>query len=328
MNLQDRFGRTKRKLRISLTDRCNFRCHYCMPDNPTWLPRDELLTRDELLRVAGLFVRELGITHIRLTGGEPLLRKDLVAIVQGLNALRPQGLQRISLTTNGVLLPKMLPALIAAGLDNVNISIDAVDAARFHSLTGGDLQVVLAGIAAVQQHKLPLKLNAVVMRGENDDQIVPLTQWAVAQGIPLRFIEFMPLDGQGGWTNARVITRDDILAMLAPYYQATPLPRDNAPAAEYQLTAPGVGDYRLGIIPTVSEPFCARCDRVRLTSTGSIYNCLFATTGRDLRQALRDDVDDAHLLRLIQGEVWKKERGFAATKGYVERPLTMHALGG
>lgn len=328
MSLQDRFGRRKRKLRISLTDRCNFRCHYCMPDNPKWLPRDELLTRDELLRLATLFVRELGITHIRLTGGEPLLRKDIVEIVQGLNALRAHGLECISLTTNGVLLPKILPALIAAGLDNVNISIDALDADRFHTLTGGDLQAVLAGIAAAKQHQLPFKLNAVVMRGDNDDQIVPLTQWAVAQRMPLRFIEFMPLDGQGGWTNDRVITRDDILALLAPYYTATPLPRDNAPAAEYQLSAPDMPDYRLGIIPTVSEPFCERCDRVRLTSTGSVYNCLFAATGRDLRQALRDNVTDADLLRLIQGEVWKKAAGFAATKGYVERPLTMHAIGG
>ncbi|HUP91309.1 MAG TPA: GTP 3',8-cyclase MoaA [Solimonas sp.] len=325
--LADRHGRPKRKLRISLTDRCNFRCPYCMPEKPAWLPRERLLTRRELRRLLGLFVCELGITHLRLTGGEPLLRADLGEIVAEAQEFKALGLQRVSLTTNGVLLGRRAAELKAAGLDDLNVSLDALDPAAFAALSGGRSHPleVLDGIAAARAAGLPLKLNTVVMRGYNEDQVLPLVRHAYAERIPLRLIEFMPLDGGGRWNAQRVVGEAEILAALAPEFHAVPLPESDDPARHYLLN----GCYQLGVISTVSRPFCKRCDRLRLTAEGELYTCLFSARGHDLRTPLRSGASDAELLARIRTAVWNKPAGYAqGGGGYVERPISMHGLGG
>ncbi len=322
--LADSRGRIKRKLRLSLTDRCNLRCLYCMPEHPRWLPRSELLSRGEIFELVELFVRELGITELRLTGGEPLLRGDVIEIVRDLGKLRAHGLERIAMTSNGGLLPRLALPLRAAGLDDLNISLDAIEAEAFRRLTRGDIAPVLAGIAAAQDAGIPLKLNCVVVRDYNEDQVLPLAQWARAAGVPLRYIEFMPLDGRGGWSRDRVVTEAEILARLAPLGAARPLPRGADPAS-YYLLADG---YRYGVISTISKPFCTRCDRLRLDARGSLYTCLFSAQGHDLRGPLRGLDEAGALAALVRASVWNKPAGYAAQPGYVERPITMHHLGG
>ncbi len=321
--LQDRFGRVKRKLRLSLTDRCNFRCRYCMPEHPQWLPGRELMDREELLRLATLFV-DNGIEELRLTGGEPLLRKDVVACVAALSRLREHGLKRLSMTTNGTRLPALLDDLIEAGLDDLNISLDAVDEGRFQALTRRPLAPVLAGIEKARDSGLPVKLNAVLIQGYNDDQILPLTHWAKARDLPLRFIEYMPLDEPGRWREEQVVSEARILDTLAGHYRIEALPRGAAPATEYRLDE----RYSLGVISTVTRPFCADCDRLRLTANGHLYTCLFARQGHDLLTPLRGGESEAQLRRRIEQRVWHKDAGYAATPGPVDRPITMHGMGG
>lgn len=322
--LADARGRIKRKLRVSLTDRCNFRCHYCMPEHPHWLPKRDILRREELLRLVGLFVRELGVRELRLTGGEPLLRKDVVEIVAAFDALRADGLQRIAMTSNATRLEALAAPLRAAGLDDLNISIDAIDPQRFAALTQGDIAPVLAGIAAARRAGIPVKLNCVAIRDYNDEELLPLAHWAIAEDLPLRFIEFMPLDGRRGWSAARVVGEAEILDRLGRAFAIEPLPRTAEPARYYRLD----GRHRIGVISTVTNPFCSSCDRVRLSSTGGLYNCLFSAQALDLRAALRGGAGDAVLLDAIRGHVWHKEAGYAERPGYVERPITMHGLGG
>ncbi|WP_091530681.1 GTP 3',8-cyclase MoaA [Fontimonas thermophila] len=322
--LRDAHGRTKRKLRLSLTDRCNLRCVYCMPEHPRWLPRDELLRREELLQLAQVFVAELGIREIRLTGGEPLLRADVVEIVALLGRLRALGLERIAMTSNGVPLARHAVALRAAGLDDLNVSLDAVTPEAFRRLTGGELAPVLRGIDAARAAGLPVKINSVILRGHNEDEVLPLVRWAMAEGITLRFIEFMPLDGRGYWNDARVVREDSILERLRAHYTVHAEPPTDDPAHYYLLD----GRYRLGMISTISKPFCRRCDRVRLSATGMLYACLFAQTGADLRTPLRAGAGVDELRQLIRAHVWHKQAGYAERPGYVERPVTMHMLGG
>lgn len=324
--LVDQHGRRKRKLRLSVTDRCNLRCAYCMPENPSWLPRDQLLTIEELLRLTALFVTQLGITNVRLTGGEPTLRRGLPELIEGLQLLRPRGLQRVSMTSNATRLAELAPALKAAGLDDLNISIDARDPALFQKLTRGPIEPVLEGIAAARDAGLPFKLNAVVIRDYNDGEIESLAAWAFEQRVEMRFIEFMPLDNAQQWSRERVVTESEILQRLGTRFgKIEKLPRSSAsPATEYLLG----GEHRLGIITTVSDPFCSSCDRVRLTAVGELFACLFSARGSKLRDALRSGEPDAALLAMIRSGVWNKEAGFAAPRGYVERPITMHRLGG
>lgn len=322
--LQDSFGRSKQKLRISITDRCNMRCHYCMPEDPEWLPRNQILSFEELHRLAALFVRELGIRNIRVTGGEPLLRKGVTDFIDGLNDLREQGLERISLTSNAILLSRYAPALKAAGLDDVNISLDAMNPELFARMTKGELAPVLAGILAARDAGIPVKLNAVVIRDENEQEILPLTAWAHSHGLPLRFIEFMPLDGKGGWRPERVVPESEIIARLQEHYAVEPVPRTREPATYYRLD----DDYQIGVISTVSNPFCASCDRVRLTATGEIFACLFSPLSTGLKESLRAGASDADLAEIVRGAVWRKGKGFIESAGYVQRDTTMHALGG
>ena len=321
----DSRGRIKRKLRVSLTDRCNLRCHYCMPEHPVWLPRAELMSNAELLRLVGLFVHTLGITELRLTGGEPLLRADVPQLVSELGALRHVGLQRIALTSNGVRLAPLAAALRAAGLDDLNISIDAITPETFTALTRGQLAPVLAGIEAAVRAQLPVKLNCVVIKGANEAEVLPLTHWAKARGLPLRFIEFMPLDGRQSWRSDKVFSEDEIVALLKPHYALAALPRSHDPAQYYALGDEG---YRIGVISTISKPFCASCDRLRLDARGRHYTCLFSAHETDLLNPLRAGASDAELLKLIRTAVWNKPAGYAEQPGYVERPITMHHLGG
>lgn len=323
-SLSDARGRIKRKLRVSLTDRCNLQCLYCMPEHPRWLPKAEILRRDELQRILRLFVGVLGVRELRLTGGEPLLRRDVVEIVSDLQMLRELGVERIAMSSNGVRLAPVAQALREAGVDDVNISLDSITPQRFHEMTRGDIAAVLDGIAAARAAGLPIKLNSVVIRDYNDDEILPLVRWAVTENLPLRFIEFMPLDGRGIWTRERVVTEAEILELVGREFNIMRLPRTDEPA-DYVLLD---GHFRLGLISTISKPFCARCDRLRLSATGGLYACLFSAEARDLKALLRNGAGDAELEACIRGHVWHKEAGYAARAGYVERPITMHHLGG
>ncbi|MGB1563829.1 MAG: GTP 3',8-cyclase MoaA [Sinimarinibacterium flocculans] len=322
--LADARGRRKRKLRLSLTDRCNLRCVYCMPEHPQWLPRDTLLDGAELQRLARLFVARLGISEIRLTGGEPLLRAEITQITAALDALRAEGLERLALTSNGVRLDRLAAPLRAAGLDDVNVSLDAVTPQGFARLTGGDLAPVLRGIDAARAAGLPVKINSVILRGHNEDEVLPLVRWALAEHLPLRFIEFMPLDGRGYWNAERVVREDEILAQLAPHYTIEAEAPSDDPAHYFRID----GRYALGMISTVSKPFCRRCDRVRVSATGRLYSCLFSADGPDLRTMLREGADDDAIEARMRAHVWHKEAGYAERPGYVERPITMHVMGG
>ncbi|AXQ28407.1 GTP 3',8-cyclase MoaA [Solimonas sp. K1W22B-7] len=321
--LVDQHGRIKHKLRLSLTDRCNFRCRYCMPEQPQWIPKQQFLKRAELLALVTEFVH-LGIRNIRLTGGEPLLRPDLAGIVADLNTLRPLGLERISMTTNGSRLAEALPGLRRAGLDDLNISLDSVDAQRFRNMTGAELAPVMAGIDAAVALGVPFKLNTVLVRGHNEQDILPLTDWALRGGMPLRFIEYMPLDAPGRWQADAVVSEQELLDTLRTRYQVERLPRSEDPATLYTLD----GDYRVGVISTISNPFCSSCDRLRLTVRGELYTCLFARQGTDLAGPMRSGQPMSDVVQQIARAVWNKEAGYAAHRTPVERPITMHTLGG
>ena len=321
--LVDQHGRRKRKLRLSLTDRCNFRCRYCMPEHPRWLPKKELLSREELVTLARLFV-DSGIEAIRITGGEPLLRVDAVECVAEVNALRAVGLKRISLTTNASHLAGKLAALRAAGLDDINISLDALDPARFKAMRGHVIDPVLEGIDCAVKLRAPFKLNTVLVRGQNEAEILPLVAWAMERGAELRFIEYMPLDAPGHWSAMQVFPEAEILSVLRSRHRVQALPRGSEPATQYEID----GHYRIGIISTISNPFCSSCDRLRLTARGELYACLFSERGTELGKLLRGGADAEQLHKTIRAAVWNKEAGYAAKPGPIERPLLMHAMGG
>ena len=286
--LIDRFGRVHRDLRISLTDRCSLRCTYCMPEQGNeWLARQSILTVDEIVRVASIAAAS-GITTFRLTGGEPLLRRDLPEVVSRLAALEsPDGPVRVAMTTNGIGLDRHLPALVEAGLGRLNISIDTLDRDRFRELTRRDrLDDVLAGIEAAARSGLtPLKLNTVAMRGVNEDEIVRLVDFAISQNAQLRFIEQMPLDAGHTWSRDRMVTREEILDALSTRWSLEPVPgRGGAPAETWRLDG---GPHSVGVIASVTAPFCGDCDRMRLTADGQIRNCLFSNDEYDLVPWLR-----------------------------------------
>jgi len=290
MTLTDRFGRVHRDLRISLTVRCSLRCTYCMPaDGVPWLARSTMLTTDEIVQVARVGV-ENGITEIRLTGGEPLLRVDVVDVVRRLTALTgPSGSPEVSLTTNALRLPALASPLRDAGLSRVNISLDTLDRARFISLTRRDRLVeTLAGIAAADAAGLrPVKLNAVAMRGVNDDEVVALTRFAVDRGYQMRFIEQMPLDGGHTWDRTEMVTQAEILARLNAEFTLTEVPGRGAAPAEL-WTVDG-GPATVGVIASVTAPFCGSCDRLRLTADGQLRACLFSQGETDVRSLVRSE---------------------------------------
>lgn len=333
--LLDRYGRVATDLRVSLTDRCNLRCTYCMPaEGLPWLPNGDLLSDAEVNRLIGVAVRRLGITEVRFTGGEPLLRPNLLHIVSATAQLTPRPV--ISLTTNGIGLARLANALRSAGLDRVNVSLDTLDPVRFTELTRRHrLADVLAGIDAAARAGLsPVKINTVLMRGVNDDEAPELLRYALDHGYELRFIEQMPLDAQHGWDRATMVTADEILASLRAEYTLLPDPaeRGGAPAETWLVEGfadPAGRPARVGVIASVTRPFCGDCDRTRLTADGQIRNCLFATEESDLRTALRAGVDDAELARRWRVAMWGKRAGHGIDDpSFLQPARPMSAIGG
>ncbi len=328
--LADTFGRTHRDLRISLTDRCSLRCTYCMPaDGVPWLAKDTLLTTDELVRVARVAV-EAGVDSIRLTGGEPLLRPDVVDVVARLSALSgPAGAPELSLTTNALRLPELAVPLREAGLERVNISLDTLRADRFLSLTRRDrLDDTLDGIAAALAAGLaPVKINTVAMRGVNDDEIVDLARFAVERGLHLRFIEQMPLDAGHTWRREEMVTADEILAVLRAEWALTELDgRGAAPAQTWLLDD---GPASVGVIASVTRPFCGDCDRLRLTADGQVRACLFAREETDLRTVLRSGGSDAEIDAAIRRCLLGKKAGHDIDDpSFLQPTRPMSAIGG
>ena len=331
--LADRFGRVATDLRVSLTDKCNLRCSYCMPaEGLAWLPAPSLLTDAEVIRLVRVAVERLGITEVRFTGGEPLLRPGLVGIVAAAAQLQPR--PRMSLTTNGIGLERLAGPLAQAGLDRVNVSLDTLDAERFATLTRRNrLPDVLAGLAAAAASGLtPVKMNSVLLRGLNDDEAVPLLAYALDRDFELRFIEQMPLDAGHTWRREEMITAEEILVRLRSAYTLRPDPaeRGGAPAETWLVDRPdGRAPAKVGIIASVSQPFCGACDRTRLTADGSVRSCLFSTEETDLRGALRGGADDAELARLWRVAMWGKLAGHGIDDPKFLQPARpMSAIGG
>jgi GTP 3',8-cyclase len=328
--LTDSFGRTARDLRVSLTDRCNLRCSYCMPaEGLDWLPGPDLLTDDELLRLVALAVTRLGITEVRFTGGEPLLRRGLPGIVARVADLEPR--PEISLTTNGIGLARLALPLREAGLDRINVSLDTLTQSVFMQLARRDrLADVLAGLAGAAAAGLsPIKVNAVLMRGVNDHEAVPLLRFCLEHGYQLRFIEQMPLDAQHGWRRTEMVTADEILAELGGQFELTaddPAERGSAPAEAYLVDG---GPARVGVIGSVTRPFCGACDRIRLTADGQLRNCLFARTENDLRAPLRAGASDDELVAIWQRCIEAKLPGHGINDpGFLQPARPMSAIGG
>ncbi|MBC3844391.1 GTP 3',8-cyclase MoaA [Streptacidiphilus sp. 4-A2] len=314
--LIDTFGRRAVDLRVSLTDRCNLRCSYCMPEEGlSWLAKQDLLDDQEVIRLVRIAVTRLGVTEVRFTGGEPLLRPGLVGIVAACAELDPR--PELSLTTNGIGLARTAGALRAAGLDRVNVSLDTLDRETFRTLTRRDrLHDVLEGLAAAEAAGLrPVKVNAVLIRGVNQHEAADLLEWSLDHGYELRFIEQMPLDAQHGWDRGQMITAEEILHLLGERFELHPEPvagRGAAPAEHWLVagrTGPDGSPARVGVIASVTRPFCRACDRTRLTADGQIRDCLFAVTETDLRTALRSGADDEALADLWRTAMWGKRAG-------------------
>jgi GTP 3',8-cyclase len=330
VDLVDRFGRVVRDLRISVTDRCNFRCTYCMDEEMTWMPRSEVLTFEEFEHLARLLVERYGIESIRLTGGEPTVRANLPVLVAKLAALHTDaGPIDVAMTTNGATLRHLAGKLRRAGLARVNISLDTLDRERFLAMTRRDeLPSVLDGIAAAREAGFdPVKVNAVVMRGVNDDEIVDLATFGRRNGVEVRFIEWMPLDAGGGWDADQVVGQDEIVAQIDAVYPLEQVPaRGAAPADRWRYRD---GGGTVGVIPSVTKPFCGDCDRVRLTADGQFRTCLFATDETDLRAALRRGESDDELAARIEVAVAGKWAGHHINQVDFVRPTrSMSQIGG
>lgn len=327
--LVDSFGRVHRDLRLSVTDRCNFRCTYCLPaEGATFRPRADLLTVDELVRVASV-ARRLGITSVRITGGEPLVRPGLVSLVEQLDRL---GFEDISLTTNAVRLGPMAGELAMAGLRRVNVSCDSLRPDRFAAIRRrGSLGPVLAGMDAAEAAGLaPLKVNVVVMAGVNDDEVVDFADFARRTGRQVRFIEFMPLDEERQWDRAQVVPARQVLQAIDarwPLRAVEGSAQSAAPAVDYRFAdgAPG----GIGVVASVTEPFCGRCDRIRVTADGALRNCLFSDDERSLRAALRSGGTDDDLAGLFHQAVAVKRAGHAMDEpGFLRPRRSMSMIGG
>jgi cyclic pyranopterin phosphate synthase len=327
--LEDRYGRVATDLRVSLTDRCNLRCSYCMPaEGLDWLPDETVLTDDEIVRLIDIAVGRLGVREVRFTGGEPLVRRGLVDIVRRTKQLDPS--PEVSLTTNALGLAKTAQALADAGLDRVNVSLDSVRPETFAAITRRDrLHDVVAGLdAAAAAGLTPVKINAVLLRGHNDDQAPELLRWSLDHGYELRFIEQMPLDAQHGWTRDGMITADEIFAALDKEFVLTPAaaPRGSAPAELFLVDG---GPGTVGVIASVTRPFCGDCDRVRLTADGQIRNCLFAREESDLRSALRAGASDEELAdRWVVAMRGKRAGHGIDDPSFLQPDRPMSAIGG
>jgi GTP 3',8-cyclase len=330
--LADAYDRVATDLRVSLTDRCNLRCAYCMPaEGLDWLPGADVLTDAEIVRLITIGVERLGITTVRLTGGEPLLRKNLELLIADVAALSPA--PEIALTTNGIGLAARAEKLAAAGLRRINVSLDTLDPDTFAKISRRRrLPDVLAGIAAAREAGLqPVKINTVLLRAVNDHEAFDLLEWAIAEQVQLRFIEQMPLDPQHGWKRDEMITAAEIKERLGQHVELVADPEDartrgSAPAELFRVAGT---DYSVGIIASVTQPFCAACDRVRLTADGQIRNCLFARTESDLRTPLRSGASDAELAaRWVAAVAGKKPGHGINDPSFLQPDRPMSAIGG
>ena len=336
--LRDTYHRPMKDLRISVTDRCNFRCTYCMPfDQYEWIHKREVLTYEEIARVARLFV-QLGVDKIRLTGGEPLVRRDLERLINKLSLL--SGLKDLCLTTNGSLLAEKVSALKAAGLRRINVSFDTLSPEKFRRLTGrGSLADVLAGLFAAKSCGLqPIKINTVIERGFNDDEIIDLVGFSKKNGFALRFIEYMDVGNSNNWKSEKVVSKQEILATIRAQFPLREVGRHDgsSPSVDFQFLD-GSGD--IGVVASVTEPFCSSCTRARLTADGKLVTCLFAERGHDLRGLLRDGASDEEIKKVISA-LWRKRtdrysevrlEGMHSVQGYQakeHRKIEMISLGG
>jgi len=331
--LLDSYGRVATDLRVSLTDRCNLRCNYCMPEEGlNWLPGHQLLQPDELARLLRIAVARLGVTSVRFTGGEPLLARHLEEVIAAAAALTPR--PEISLTTNGVGLARRAAALAAAGLDRVNISLDSVNPAHFAAITRRDrLDDVLAGLAAADAAGLrPVKVNAVLDPGTGRQDVVELLRYCLAHGYQLRVIEQMPLDAGHRWRPGAALSADDVLEALRPHFrlEPDPAPRGSAPAQLWLVdSGPDTPGGKVGIIASVSHAFCSTCDRTRLTADGQIRSCLFSSEETDLRGLLRGGADDDAIEMAWRAAMWAKPAGHGINEpGFIQPARPMSAIGG
>ena len=326
--LHDAHGRRISDLRVSVTDRCNFRCQYCMPaDGLPWLARTEILTFEEIERLIGLFVG-LGVNDVRLTGGEPLVRRDFPQLVSML--ARIDGLDDLSLTTNGYLLERDADAVVAAGIDRVNVSVDSLQRDRFYALTRRDaLPQVMRGLDALARHPevQPVKVNAVALRGFSEEEALPFAEFARSSAFQVRFIEFMALDADRRWTPDAVLSGDELRAIIDAVHPLEELPREPHATARVYRFADGRGE--IGFVNPVSEPFCGDCNRVRLTAEGKLRTCLFSAHETDLREPLRAGASDAELAHIVREAVWRKELKHRMNEpGFRPPARTMSAIGG
>jgi GTP 3',8-cyclase len=326
--LKDGHGRPIGDVRISVTDRCNFRCQYCMPaEGLPWLQRDALLTYEEITRLVAL-LSAMGVHDVRLTGGEPLVRKELWRLVESLSAL--DGVHDLSLTTNGYLLDRQVADLAAAGLRRINVSLDALAADRFFELTRRDaLHKVLAGLEAAQAHPelRPIKVNVVAIRGFTEDEVLRFAAFAREKPYEVRFIEFMPLDADQAWSEDKVLPNAEVRAIIESAYPLVPLGRERHGTSRRWAFADGRGE--IGFISPVSEPFCGDCNRIRLTAEGMLRTCLFSLHETDLRGPLRDGASDDELEAIVRAAVWRKElKHHVGEAGFRQPPRSMSQIGG
>ncbi|GAA2033137.1 GTP 3',8-cyclase MoaA [Yaniella flava] len=337
--LIDQFGRTATDLRMSLIDKCNLRCQYCMPaEGLDWLKKDDMLTAHEVIRLADIGISQLGIDEIRFTGGEPLVRADLVDILDGVHSKHPD--VDLSMTTNGINLERKVDDLVAAGLSRINVSLDTVCPETFAKITRRDrLTKVLSGLHSAKAAGLgPIKINAVLLRGINDTQAAELLTWSLAHGYKLRFIEQMPLDADQNWKRANMVTAAEIREQISQTYTLTPheAPRGSAPAELFNVADPATGEVlgTVGIIASVTEPFCAECTRTRLTADAKVRSCLFSHTETDLMELLRDGSSDEAIADAWREAMWHKPKAHGQTKtglgmpGFVQPERSMSAIGG
>jgi cyclic pyranopterin phosphate synthase len=327
--LKDSFGRVVDDLRISLTDRCNFRCIYCMPaEGLAWLPKREILTYEELLRLARIFI-DLGVRTIRLTGGEPLMRQDIEVLIAGLTGLE-HGLD-LSMTTNGFFLADKAPRLAAAGLKRINVSLDSLQPERFERMVRRDGQLVfkiLEGLRVARTAGLsPIKLNCVVLRGYNDDELVDFARLGREHDYQVRYIEYMPLDAQGAWSMQAVVPGAEILARIHAVFPLAPVSNNGSEPATVYRFADGHGS--IGVIASVTEPFCDHCNRIRITADGQLRTCLFSLHEHDLKGLLRSGATDEEIADFIMAAVWRKEAGHKINQpDFVKPARSMSAIGG
>jgi GTP 3',8-cyclase len=326
--LRDGHGRLIGDLRVSVTDRCNFRCQYCMPaEGLPWLERAEILSFEEIARLVGL-LSAMGVADVRLTGGEPLVRRDFPRLASMLAQI--DGVRDLSVTTNGYLLERDAEALVRAGVNRFNVSVDSLQRDRFFELTRRDaLPQVLRGLEVLARfpEAHPIKLNAVAIRGFTEEEVLPFAEFARQTPYQVRFIEFMPLDADHSWTPDQVLTGAEIRAAINEVYPLEPEPREPHATARVYRFADGRG--RIGFIDPVSEPFCADCNRIRLTADGRLRTCLFSLNETDLRGPMRDGAEDGELETMVRDAVWRKElKHHVGEPGFIQPARTMSAIGG